>query len=79
MDIYVKLIGSEDPPFKFCDIDEEESIVQFKQRVSEQTSIPASQIRLIDDGEWGSLLLENGTVDDIANNLVHLLVLPENR
>ena len=37
------------------------------------------QIRLIDDGEWGSLLLENGTVDDISNNLVHLLVMPEDR
>ena len=34
---------------------------------------------MIDDGEWGSLLLENGTVDDISNNLVHLLVMPEDR
>ena len=79
MDIFVKLIDSEDPPLKFSGIDEEESIVQFKQRVSDQTSIPVGQIRLIDDGEWGSLLLENGTVDDIGNNLVHLLVLPEDR
>ena len=36
-------------------------------------------IRLIDDGEWGSLLLENGTCDDISNNLVHMVVLPEDR
>ena len=25
------------------------------------------------------MLLENGTVDDISNNLVHLVVLPEGR
>ena len=38
-----------------------------------------SQVRLIDDGDWGSLLLENGTVDDISTNLVHLVVLPADR
>ena len=36
-------------------------------------------MRLIDDGEWGSLLLENGTVEDISNNLVHLVVLEADR
>ena len=51
----------------------------FKQRVADQTGVPVEQIRLIDDGDWGSLLLENGTVDDIGNNLVHMLVLPEDR
>ena len=47
--------------------------------MADKTLIPVSQIRLIDDGDWGSLLLENGTVDDISNNLVHLLVLEEGR
>ena len=79
MDIFVKRIGSDDAPHKFCDIDDEEPIVAFKQRVADETNVPVEQIRLIDDGDWGSLLLENGTVDDISNNLVHMLVLPEDR
>ena len=79
MDIYVKQFGSEEPPIKFADVDDEESITVFKGRVAAETGIQVAQIRLIDDGEWGSLLLENGTVDDISNNLVHLLVLPEDR
>ena len=36
MDIFVKKFDSEEEPMKFCDIDDEESIVTFKQRVAEQ-------------------------------------------
>ena len=79
MDLFVKRFGSEEPPVKFADVDEEESVVAFKQRVSERMEIPVSQIRLIDDGDWGSLLLENGTLEDVSTNLVHLLVMEEDR
>ena len=79
MDIFVKRFGSDDPAIKFVDIDDEESILDFKERVAEHTNLDVDQIRLIDDGEWGSILLENGTVDDITNNMVHLLVMPEDR
>ena len=40
MDIYVKRFGSVEAPIKFSDIDEEESVVQFKSRVAEATGIP---------------------------------------
>ena len=62
-----------------ADIDEEEPIPVFKQRVAELFEVPLGQVRLIDDGEWGSLLLENGTVEDISSNLVHLVVLEADR
>ena len=79
MDIFVKRFDSDEPALKFCDIDDEESMATFKQRVADLTGIDVYLIRLIDDGEWGSLLLENGTCDDISNNLVHMVVLPEDR
>ena len=79
MDVFVKLFGSDEPPRLLANIDEEESILEFKQRVAELFEVPFSQARLIDDGEWGSLLLENGTCEDISNNLVHLVVLEPDR
>ena len=83
MDIFVKIFGKDasegENLFLFKDIDDEETIPVFKQRVADRVGIPVSQLRLIDDGDWGSLLLESGTVDDISNNLVHLVVMPEDR
>jgi len=51
----------------------------FKERVATLFDVPASQVRLINDGDWGSLLLESGTLEDVATNLVHLVVLPDDR
>lgn len=79
MDVFVKRFGSDEPPRKIADVDDEQSIPDFKETVAEVFQVDASQIRLIDDGEWGSLLLESGTVDDISNNLVHMVVLPDDR
>jgi len=79
MNIFVKKFGSQEAPIKFSNIDEEEKIPTFKQRVSERTNIPIDLIRLIDDGAWGSLLLENGKVDDISTNLVHLVEMKADR
>lgn len=79
MDIYVKRFGSEEPAIKFADIDEEELVHDFKERVSAAFDVPLDQIRLINDGGWSSLLLENVTVDEISTNFVHLVVLPEDR
>ena len=79
MDIFVKKFGVPEPAIKFCDIDDEETIPVFKQRVADKTGIAVSQIRLIDDGEWGSLLLESATCDDISTNLVWLVELPADR
>ena len=35
MDIFVKRFGSDEPAIKFCDVDDEESIVDFKERVAQ--------------------------------------------
>ena len=79
MDVFVKVFGSNEAPKKIADVDEEQPIADFKQTVAELYQIPVEQIRLIDDGDWGSLLLESGTVDDISNNLVHMVVLEPDR
>ena len=79
MDIFVKRFGSQEPARKFADIDEEEPVPVFKERVAQAFEVPLSQVRLVNDGEWGSLLLENVTVDEINTNLVHLVVLEEGR
>lgn len=60
-------------------MDEEETIPVFKEKVAALFEVPASQVRLIDDGDWGSLLLESGTLEDVSTNLVHLVVLPDDR
>ena len=39
MDIFVKTFGSAEPPIKFSDIDDEETILDFKQRVADQLEL----------------------------------------
>jgi len=79
MDIFVQLFGSDEPPRKIADVDEEETIPTLKEMVAAIYELPVEQVRLIDDGAWGSLLKDNGTVEDISNNLVHLVVMPADR
>ena len=80
MDVFIKKFDEEGQPvIKVADVDEEETIPVFKERVAAATGIDIERIRLMDDGDWGSLLLQNGTVEDISTNLVHLVTMPEDR